>query len=197
MAELAGHPLGDILPHYDPLERKMLDNYFDFVRQHQERDWLHWNMRDVNYGFAAIEHRYRVLGGDPVLLHGSKKHDLARLLVDIFGVTYAGHPRLEHLVDKNSISRLAFMSGGAEAAAFDNHDYVALHQSTLRKVDILSNILGRTYDGSLKTDATWWEIHGGSVKGFVDWLAVHPIFTITVGIAAVLGCAAGIVALFH
>ena len=54
--------------------------------------YMHWNMRDINYGFPAIEHRYRVLGGNPVIIDDDKKLDLARLLIDIYGVGYAGHP---------------------------------------------------------------------------------------------------------
>jgi hypothetical protein len=41
----------------------MLDGYFAFVEAHRDSTFIHWNMRDENYGFAALEHRYRVLGG--------------------------------------------------------------------------------------------------------------------------------------
>jgi hypothetical protein len=34
--------------------------------------YVHWNMRDVNYGFQAIEHRFRVLGGEPYIVEDAR-----------------------------------------------------------------------------------------------------------------------------
>lgn len=39
-------------------------------------NFLHWNMRDINYGFAAIEHRFSVLGGKPFILADNRKYGL-------------------------------------------------------------------------------------------------------------------------
>jgi hypothetical protein len=97
IAERRKVPSGEIEAHYDTLEREMLDAFYDHVRSFQGTKYLHWNMRDINFGFAAIEHRYRVLGGDPVVIEDERKIDLSRLLIDIFGVGYIGHPRLESL----------------------------------------------------------------------------------------------------
>ena len=60
------HVLNEIEDHYNDLEKEMLTDFYDYVRGHIGYKWLHWNMRDVNYGFPAIAHRYKVLGGDPV-----------------------------------------------------------------------------------------------------------------------------------
>lgn len=133
-------------------------------------------MRDINYGFAAIEHRHRVLGGNPVLIADDHKLDLARLLIALYGGGYIGHPRLERLVEKNGITRMAFMTGAEEAAAFEARNYVGLHQSTLRKVDIIANIADRAHDGTLKTNVSWWELHGSSVRGVTDAIAIHPVY---------------------
>jgi hypothetical protein len=62
---------------YDELEKQMLKEFYEYVKQHQTHKWVHWNMRDANYGFPAIEHRYRVLGGTSVQLHESKLFDLS------------------------------------------------------------------------------------------------------------------------
>jgi hypothetical protein len=195
VAERNKHPLDDIDRMYDAFERQMLDEYFEYVDRHREQNWLHWNMRDINYGFAALEHRYRVLGGAPVEIHESRRFDLSRLLVAIYGNAYIGHPRLDRLVEKNNITRKAFMTGKEEADAFVNKNYVGLHQSTLRKVDVLANVAGRAQDRSLKTNTSWWNLHGGSVKGVADWLATHPAFTIFGVLTTVAGTALAIVAL--
>lgn len=108
----------EIANHYDTLEKQMLDRYFDFVRSRQHYSWVHRNMRDVNYGFAAIEHRYRVLSGEPIMIAEDRKFDLARALVDLYGVSYIGHPRLESIIKKNNITDKDFLVGAQEAEAF-------------------------------------------------------------------------------
>jgi hypothetical protein len=120
VAEQQGVPFNQIEEHYDALERRMLDAIFAHVGSHRGLKYLHWNMRDINYGFAAIEHRHRVLGGSPVIVDDDKKIDLARLLIDIYGVGYVGHPRLENLLAKNSIKPRDFLTGPQEAQAFEN-----------------------------------------------------------------------------
>jgi hypothetical protein len=153
---------------YDALERQMLSEFYEYVARLGDVKYLHWNMRDANYGFAAIEHRYRVLGGTPIEIDDSKKVDLSRLLIDIYGNSYMRHRRLESLLDFNGISRLQFLTGQEEAEAFQSHDYVKLHQSTLRKVDVLADIAERADRGILRTYASWWTMHGGRVRSVVD-----------------------------
>jgi hypothetical protein len=155
VAEQKGFSLSEISGHYDALEKEMLDEFFAFVGINGHVTWVHWNMRDINYGFQALEHRHRVLGGSPVEISDGKKFDLARQLIAIYGLRYIGHPRLESLVKLNSITDQGFLSGKGEADAFENKDFVLLHQSTLRKVDILANIAGRAEDRSLKTLSTF------------------------------------------
>jgi len=167
---------------YDELERAMLSEFFAFVRDHKSYTWIHWNMRDINYGFEAIENRFVVLGGIPESINDENKIDMARMLVNLFGLRYIGHPRLEKLVEKNGITKKDFLSGAEEAKAFENKEYVRLHQSTLRKVDIINTIVERTAEGSLKTNAKFIEIYGLSPQGIFElakdnWL-VSIIFTV-------------------
>ncbi len=173
IAERSGIAAADIGNNYDDLERKMLDLYFEHVGSHKGANYMHWNMRDANYGFAAIAHRYAVLGGEPRNIDDVKKFDLSRLLIDIYGVSYIGHPRLENLLDENSIKPRDFLSGKDEAAAFENGNYVGLHQSTLRKVDVLANISERAKNRQLRTKATWWDMHGGRLRTGVNWIVEH------------------------
>jgi hypothetical protein len=163
----------------------MLDEFFDFVHTHQNYTWLHWNMRDINYGFQAIEHRYRVLGGNPTIIDDNKKYDLARELIAIYGVTYAGHPRLESVMKLNYITARDFLNGAEEAAAFEAKEFVRLHQSTLRKVDVLANIAGRAADNSLQTNATWREQYGIHPAVLVELVSQHWGYTL-LGAVAIL-----------
>ena len=177
VAEIKGVPFSGISKHYDSLEREMLQDFYRHLRNYQQVKYLHWNMRDSNYGFQAIEHRFRVLGGNDdelYIVDDKNKTDLARLLIDIYGLGYIGHPRLEKLLEKNDISRLDFLTGAKEAEAFDNKEFVALHRSTLRKVDVMANIDGRAHDGNLKSNTSWWDMHGGRVAWVFNWLTEHP-----------------------
>ncbi|HUZ32710.1 MAG TPA: hypothetical protein VMV19_11520 [Xanthobacteraceae bacterium] len=108
IAEERRIPLAEIEQHYDELEKEMLTRFYAHVGGHRGMKYIHWNMRDMNYGFAAIEHRFRVLGGEPIVIEDDKKIDLSRVLVDIYGVGYAGHPRLTSLLEINRVRPLDF-----------------------------------------------------------------------------------------
>ena len=189
IAEKTGIGFDKITDNYDQLEKSMLKEYFAFIKEHQHFKFVHWNMRNVNYGFQAIEHRYQVLGGKPFKLQDTIKFDLARIIQARYSAKYAGHPRLPTLMDLNSMSKKNFLLGSEEAQAFENKEYVKLHQSTLRKVDIIDDILKRSAEGLLKTNATWKDIHGISLQGLYqltkdNWLAglIYAILLILVGI---------------
>lgn len=169
-AELKKISISDICENYDSLEKKMLDGYFKFVKDYKNYNWIHWNMRDINYGFEAIEYRYKVLGGNPTFIDNNKKFDIARLLVDKYGLNYIGHPRLEKLIEKNGITKRDYLTGKDEALCFDNKEFVKLHQSTLRKVDIINSVFEKAIEGTLKTNSTWKDIYGMSVQGVFDFI---------------------------
>ena len=191
IAELKKIPLDQIASHYDQLEKEMLDEFGDFLQKNSHCTWVHWNMRDINYGFQAIEHRHKVLGGQPPSrLPEERKVDLARALISIYGVGYAGHPRLESIVNINKITDKSFLVGKDEAAAFENGEFVKLHQSTLRKVDILANLFGRTLDGTLKTNASWWEARGVTPQAIAELVTEHwgwTLFGAIASIASIVG----------
>ena len=186
IAERERIPFAQIEEHYNALEKKMLTAFFGHLAGHQGMKYLHWNMRDVNYGFQAIEHRFKVLGEEPYVVDDDNKFDLARLLIDIYGVAYIAHPRMEMLLKKNHIAPCDFLTGGKEAVAFEERNFVALHQSTLRKVDVIANIAVRAHDRNLKTNTTWWEMHGGRVRTFANWIMEHKALAFLVSLVSIV-----------
>ena len=88
-------------------------------------------------------------------------------------------------MERNRITTKDLLNGQGEADAFDNHEYVKLHQSTLRKVDVLANFLGRTLDGSLKTNAKWKDTQGFSPKIIGEYITMHWVFTLIVGLIGI------------
>jgi len=175
--------LGCIKENYSELEKNMLEKYFLFIHEHKNHKWVHWNMRDSNYGFGALEHRYKVLGGDADIIEDNCKFDLSSLLIDIFSVKYINHPRLEGLIDKNGISKNNFLTGKEEAIAFQDEDYLKLHQSTLIKTDIFANIMERFYNNQLKTNLTWKNLQGSRAIYFATWFNNNPILTFIIAIS--------------
>jgi len=174
----------------------MLNEFYGHLERTRYCTWIHWNMRDINYGFPAIEHRYKVLGGTPIELPEERKFDLARALIDVFGVKYISHPRLENLVKLNKMTARDFLAGKDEAAAFTNKEFVKLHQSTLRKADIMANIFERLSDGSIKTNAKWRDINGLSGESVVAYIKQHWFFSAVSIISVVVGLVAKVQGLF-
>ncbi|MGN7410625.1 hypothetical protein [Sporosarcina sp. SAFN-010] len=192
IAEKNGY-LSEIESRYDEFEKIMLRDFYKFVKAHLNHNWVHWNMRDINYGFQAIDHRYSVLGGKPIPIPDSQKFDLARKLVDIYA-DYADHPRLEKLIELNNITKKDFLNGAEEAKAFEELKYVELHRSTLRKVDIFHSILERVIDKSLKVKSKWHHIYGFTPQGIFESLKDHWVFAlISLIVGAALSAVLGIV----
>lgn len=174
-----------IADRYDDLEKKMLDEYYEFIEKHNRFYWVHLNMRDVNYGFEAINHRYLALGGTPVEIGDSLKIDIGRLLVDFYGVGYIEHPRFERLCRKNSITMNLFLTGKEEAAAFNNKEYVKLHQSTLRKIDNIHTVILRAHEGDLKTNSNLLKQYGISPQSIFQLIQENWLFALIVFILGV------------
>jgi hypothetical protein len=192
MAEVKKYSSNDIENHYEQLEKNMLDEFYKYVKERKKDTWVHWNMRDINYGFQALAHRHKVLGGVPEEIDESKLVDLSRSLVSIYGVRYIEHPRLQKLMEKNKITHKDFLNGADEAVAFEKKEYVKLHQSTLRKVEVIANIIERSDDGSLKTNASWKDIYGSYPEALGEFLKEHWVISLIGFISAV----AGIVTMF-
>src|SRR5258706_12186829 len=51
IAEEARIPKDDVENRYDEVERIMLERFYTFVRDRREKYWVHWNMRNIVFGF--------------------------------------------------------------------------------------------------------------------------------------------------
>ena len=188
--------LKEIERHYDELECEMLADFFKYMEVKQDAKWLHWNMRDANYGFEALENRLNALGREPFHLDERNRFDLSRILIGVYGVAYIGHPRLEKLLELNHITPLDFLNGEQEAAAFVDKQFVKLHQSTLRKVDVLANIADRAHRRDLLTLASWWEQNGQSVKRAIEWLKEHWLLSAISVVTSIVAIALKVLKVF-
>jgi hypothetical protein len=156
---------------YDDLEKKMLNEFYEFAKQHKDFKWIHWNMRDSNYGFEAIANRYRILGGQAFEIDEDRKYDFPRLLGKIYTYGYEKNKpdgRLLNLANRNNITTIDALKGIDESTAFGNKEYLKLHKSTLRKVDIIDSIIDRADKDELKVSAKKKHIYGLTIPGIIE-----------------------------
>lgn len=172
---------------YDEIELKMLNEFSNFVKKHSTSKWIHWNMRDSNYGFVAINNRIRILKGNQFEIPDDLKYDFPRIIGLIYTHGYEKNKpkgRLLNLAERNHISPINALTGAEEADAFDNKEYLKLHISTLRKVDIIDTIINRTETDSLKVCSSKKHIYGLTLPGIVSIIKETPWLLI---IASILG----------
>ncbi|MDB1681425.1 hypothetical protein [Enterococcus durans] len=164
-AELKKIPLNQIKYELDTLEKELLRRFFKFVKMNNHKKWIHWSMRDQNYGFKAIEHRYEVLGSRPEIISDDNKFDLALMLVNIYGQNYAPKSKMQNLIKLNDIDQRDFLSGAEEAEAIKNLEYSKVNMSTASKVELFSKYISLVVDNKLKTNTKVWTLYGTSLKG--------------------------------
>lgn len=188
IAEIKQIPFDKINENYELLEKELLKRFFNFVKINQDKKWIHWNMRDSNYGFKAIEHRFESLKGRPERISDHNKVDLAWLFVKLFGKDYMPKPKMQNLMEFNKIDQRDFLSGEQEAEAVSNSEYLKVNMSTSTKVDLFNHFINLATDNVIKTRTPKSKLYGSSIKGrwaaFQDHLMYKPIvwiFNLVVG----------------
>jgi hypothetical protein len=149
----------------------MLDEFYAFAKKHKDFKWVHWNMRDSNYGFEAIANRYRILGGEAFDIDEDRKYDFPRVLGKIYTYGYEKNKpdgKLLNLANRNHITAVDTLKGIEESTAFEKKEYLKLHKSTLRKVDIIDSIIDRADKKELKVSAETKHIYGLTVPGIFE-----------------------------
>jgi hypothetical protein len=142
----------EIQSHYDELEAQILHDFYSFIKGHQDHYWLHWNMSNINYGFEAIEHRFRVLTNkEPAKVDDSKKYNLSALISGIYGNHYVDDPKMLSLMDINGGKHRDFLTGKEEVEVFQRQEYMKLHKSTMCKVYFFQSIFHKLTHRKVKT----------------------------------------------
>jgi hypothetical protein len=135
------------------LERRVLEEFYDYLQRHPDAQIVHWNMNSASFGFDAIADRYHNLTGKkaPVTLPTDRVHDLDSIIGRRYGEDYASHPKMKDTAELNNCSMRSFVRGDEEATAFEDRDFPLIESSTRAKVDIISRLLRLTLNGSLRT----------------------------------------------
>jgi hypothetical protein len=152
IAEELKIPKENVEARFDEIERAMLERFYTFVRDRREKYWVHWNMRNVVFGFEHLEHRYRVLtGNEPPHIPVEVRLNLNDLLKDRYGSDFAPHPRMLSLMLQNGERDVRFLEGKEEAQAFETKDFIRMHSSTISKVEFFRHVIMLALTGKLIT----------------------------------------------
>ena len=170
----------------DKYELKLLTDFYSFIKNDKTakaiKHWLHWNMKDQNYGFEALAQRYMKLSGKrkaPVQIDNDCRTNISSLLVNRYGTNYADHPRLENLLKKNNIQPTNIMNGLDEAKAFSNKEFTKIDRSIQSKVQAFSEIIERSANDELKTNSKLLkDIYGVSLGGIAQYVKENAILSL-------------------
>ncbi|MEN9563548.1 MAG: hypothetical protein RIR73_1792, partial [Chloroflexota bacterium] len=162
----------------DEVEKSMLDEFSKYVHDHMNYIWIHWHMRSASYGFQAISNRYRILGGKEINIPDINKIDLPEILGKLFTYGFEAnepHGQLLNLANRNKISTRDALPGAEEAIAFENKEYLKLHMSTLRKVEIIDRLLTTYQNDKIKHNAKVKDIYDLSIPGLINLVKESPV----------------------
>lgn len=187
-AEKTGIPKNTIEDHYDQLEKAMLDDFFEYVRNYSDCLYAHWNMSSHAFGFEAIYRRFRKFGGNPVEITDSRLFDLNEILKNIHGSNYVDHPRMANALSMNNIDKRNFLTGAEEAQAFINKDFNKLHMSTIAKTDAFRELLDLQFMGKLKTKLHPIQMYIDNTKESAAFKSVEIILAL-VGLTTIVWAA--------
>lgn len=169
---------------HDSLEKDMLNEFSNLVKSYPSHKWIHWNMRDSNYGFEAINNRIRILGGQQFDIADDFKYDFPIILGHIYTYGYEKNKpkgRLLNLSERNKITTQNAITGQEEAIAFENKEYLKLHMSTLKKVDIIASIIHRVENDELKVSTSRKHIYGLTFPGIIALVKETPWLLLIAG----------------
>lgn len=174
---------------YDTLEKSMLNDFSSFVSSFPAHKWIHWNMRDSNYGFQAINNRIRILNGQTFNIPDEFKYDFPIILGQLYTFGFEKNKpkgRLLNLCDRNNINTQHALTGADEANAFVNKEYLKLHMSTLKKVDAIANIFYKVENEELKVNVKRKHIYGLTFLGIVTLIKETPWLLLIMGLIGYL-----------
>lgn len=178
----------DVINNFDAIEKQLLENFYDFIRDRRDKYWIHWNMRNLTFGFEHIQHRYTVLkqNNNPPIIPIERRINLNDILAKRYGSEYVKHPKLLSLMELNEGRHRHFLNGEEEVTALKNNEFIKMHNSTLCKVGFFSTILRKITTGKLKTESKAW---GTKIDKLLESRTskVIALFGAILGILSIIG----------
>lgn len=155
VADDLGIPRDEVGGRYDEIERALLERFYDFIRDRREKYWVHWNMKNIVFGFEHLEHRFRTLTrAEPPHIPIEVRVNLNDILKERYGSDFARNPRMLNLMLLNGERDKRFLEGAQEAEAFKKREFIRMNSSTISKVEFFRHVIILTQKGQLRTDET-------------------------------------------
>lgn len=153
----------DIIIKMDVIEKTILEDFFEYIKNDCNAIYINWNMRDAQYGFEALVNRYHYFMNEypKYKVPPNQQINLAKLLEEYYGMNYVDDPKLKNIIKLNPILESPdFLEGEKEAKAFKDGNYNDILKSNLSKVRLINNILNMLYDRKLKVSISMFESFG-------------------------------------
>lgn len=188
IAEARGIFPAHIALHRGALERELLATFAAFVARQSDARFVHWNMRDNQFGFSALQHRARIVGAASHTIAERDRVDLAQLLLDVYGDAYVSdRAKLEALARLNGLATSDFLRGGEEAQAVRDGRWRDVHASTRTKVRLIAEIARKAHEKTLTTEASVVARFGGPVRLVWDQIRANPMISVVSGLCSAIG----------
>ncbi len=185
-ADKADIPKDQIQDSYRELEFRILKLYNDFVKRHLDCFWIHWDMKNIHFGFEAIKHRYEkifeTLDGY-CEIPNNKKKNLRTIIEGMYGDNFVtGSDPLKSLLlcNSNNIEDSTYLSRENESSQFENKNFIAVMKSVDIKVEFIKKATQKLSCKKLIVS------NKNNYAVFVDTVN-HPIFTFIGWVATVTG----------
>ena len=152
IAEELGIERDSVRERFDEIEGRLLSDFYAYVRDRRDKYWVHWNMRNLTYGFEHLEHRYQTLGRDDAVgIPIEHRINLNDMLRDRYGGDYCAHPRMQSLMELNGGIHRHYLTGQEEVDAFNRGEFIRMHNSTLCKVGFFHSTIRAAIQGKVRT----------------------------------------------
>jgi len=189
-ADKADIPIDGIQYSYRDLELRILKAFNDFARRYSGCNWIHWDMKNIHFGFDAIKHRYEKIFGDlkdyneiPI----NNKKNLRDIIEGMYGENFVDGPdTLKSLLKCNSgnIDNNVYISSSVESTEFERKNFENVIRSVDLKVDFIKKATSKLIQRKLTVS------NRNNYAVFVDTVN-HPIFTFIGWIATITGLIIG------
>jgi len=193
-ADKADIPIDEIQYSYRDLELRILKSFNDFARRYSGCNWIHWDMKNIHFGFEAIKHRYEKIFGDlkdyneiPI----NNKKNLRDIIEGMYGENFVDGPdTLKSLLKCNSrnIDNNVYISSSIESTEFERKNFDNVIKSVDLKVDFIKKATNKLIQRKLIVS------NKNNYAVFVDTVN-HPIFTFIGWIATIAGLVIAVVTL--
>lgn len=185
----------------DEIEMEMLQHFFEYAESNAQKKWLHWNMKNNNFGFSAIEERYHNLGGDVRHIDENSLFNISQILKKKYGDHYAKDAvwngkvmgKMYDIFQMNKIEDSKILNGEQEIKEYILKNITSIEQSTFGKVKAFKVLVEKAVDNDLKVRGNIFkDVYGPSISGIAQFIQDNAIlaflFSILGGVIATLLC---------